>query len=253
MKKINEDIAITDPNLANQYANGKQQLVNKDAQINALNKQILKLQQDKIKIQQVMDQIEKKSAENAGTQPEPTKEETKKNTDLETAQKNLASQILMNSTTSESVYSNSLNNKLKLLKENILLESNETKISQIQLEIDKITSELNYLAENYSNPFSKDKFYNLSESYEEVQNYLLYVEVKDRNNKFVGKIFKRSPESKWFGKVIYGTSKTFENITYEEDYEEDDILNFLMDTYDNVRILSIQEFNQYSEEDIFEK
>jgi hypothetical protein len=37
----------------------------------------------------------------------------------------------------------------------------------------------------------------------------------------------------------------------KSDYEEDDIINFLTVNYDNVRVLSEKEFNEYTEDDIF--
>ena len=253
--KINEDVAITDPNLAQQYANGKQQLVNKDSLINGLNKQILKLQQDKIKIQQALDQIEKKSAENVGKPVEPAAGQpaaNTQNTDLAKAQQALAAQVLMNKPATESIYINNLSAKLRALNEVKYSSSNP---DAIQLEINEITSEIYHLTEASENPFAPNIFYNVSEAYEDAddQKYLMYVEIEDRDNKFMTKIFKRSPESKWFGRIIFGTSRTFENITYEADYEEDDILNFLSNTYDKVRLLSEDEFNNYTEADIFDK
>jgi hypothetical protein len=254
--KINEDVAITDPALAQQYSNGKQQLVNKDSQINALNKQILKLQQDKIKIQQAIDQIEKKSAETIGkpaATPDANQTKDTQNTDLAKAQQALAAQVLMNKPTTESIYINNLTSKLEMLKE--ISESSLGVDANIELEINRIKSEIDYLNEGFENPFASNVFYNVSEAYEDIDDreYVIYVEIEDKDNKFMAKIFKRSPDSKWFGKIIYGTSRTFENITYEADYEEDDILNFLINTYTKVRILSKEEFNNYKEDDIFYK
>ena len=47
MKRLNEDVAINDPQLAQQYANGQTQLMNKDKQINALQTQINNIQKQK--------------------------------------------------------------------------------------------------------------------------------------------------------------------------------------------------------------
>jgi len=258
--KINEDVAITDPNLAQQYANGKQQLVNKDSQINALNKQVLKLQNDKIKIQQALDQIEKKSAEVAANpttqnqQNQQNQAQQPENKQLAQAQQALAAQILMNKPTSESLYVANLKNKLISLKETLSsIPYNHPDALSTQIQIDALTLELDYINESSYNPFSKKVFYDVSEAYEDDEDdeYLLYVEIKDKDNKFLAKIFKPSADSKWFGKIIYGNSRTFENITYDSDYEEDDIINFLMYTYDSVRLLTKEEFNSYTEDDIF--
>jgi chromosome segregation ATPase len=173
MKKINEDVAITDPNLAQQYSNGKQQLVNKDSQINGLNKQILKLQQDKIKIQQALDQIEKKYADMVGKPAEPTtaqQPQNSQNTDLAKAQQALAAQVLMNKPTTESLYINNLTSKLHALKEIMHSSSNP---DAIKLEINEIESEIHHLTEAPENPFASDVFYNVSESYEDDDNDIL--------------------------------------------------------------------------------
>ena len=167
-KKVNEDVAITDPSLAQQYSNGKQQLVNKDSQINALNRQILKLQQDKIKIQQALDQIEKKSAESIGkpaVTPDANQPKTNQNTDLAKAQQALAAQVLMNKPTTESLYINSLNDKLRSLNEIKYSSSNP---DAIKLEINQIESEIFNLTKNFDNPFASNIFYNVSEAYEDI-------------------------------------------------------------------------------------
>ncbi len=61
MKKINEDVAITDPALMQQYSSGQKQLLDKDTQINALQKQIADIQAAKIPIQKAMAEIEQKA------------------------------------------------------------------------------------------------------------------------------------------------------------------------------------------------
>lgn len=257
-RTINEDVTITDPTLAQQYTNGKQQLANKDSQINALNKQILKLQADKIKIQNLLDQIEKKSADTIAKTAEtnqPAQQPTQQNKDLETAQRNLASQILMNKPTTESLQTLSLMNlssKLSMLEEEIA----KTDVSKVDPAIVEsaiqIKNEINRLNKKI-NPFSLNEFYDYNDSYvnDDVPNNLIYVEVTDKDNKFVAKIFKTTPTSEWEGKIIDGTSRTFEKMKYQTEYEEDDIVNFLMDSYDEVRVLSSEEFNKYEDDMIF--
>lgn len=248
MKKfLKEDISITDPNLAQQYANAKQQLINKDQQINALNKQILRIQSEKIKIQATIDQIEKNSANQQNQQPqnqEPAKnvQPQQKNKDLETAQKQLAAQVLMNQPTSESLATMNIKNKISTLNE--IAESDTNKKNEINNIINSINVGINESNSLSSNPFSVKEFYDAGE--EDPYDYgVVYVEITENDNTFVGKIFKPHASSDWIGKLVSGESSTFERLTYKNDYEEDDIINFLFVNYEGVKVLSETKFNEY--------
>lgn len=260
MKRINEDISITDPNLAQQYANAKQQLITKDQQINALNKQILRLQSEKIKVQAVIDQIEKNSAGNANQQQpqqqQQQQQQQNKNKDLETAQKQLAAQVLMNQPTSESMTIGRLNmlNRINALNE-LAKTASADEAPAMYREIRILSEAAGVKIEEDLNPFGALSFYKMTEGEDNAnsddEDAVLYVEITDNDNRFLAKIFKPSNESDWVGKIIYGTSRTFEKIAYKSDYEEDDIINFLIVNYDSVRVLSENEFNEYTEDDIF--
>jgi len=108
------------------------------------------------------------------------------------------------------------------------------------------------------NPMSKDKFYDLSEAYAEIEDeesredyldedFVFYVKINDNDNEFIGKIFKISPDGDWFGVVKKGKDKSFEMISYQPEYDEIDIVNFLGDNYDEVEIIDNHEFNAYIE------
>jgi hypothetical protein len=261
MKKINEDISITDPTLAQQYANAKQQLINKDQQINALNKQILRIQSEKIKVQAIIDQIEKNSASgNNQQQPQQQQQQQQqqqnKNKDLESAQKQLAAQVLMNQPTTESLTIGRLNmmNRINALNELAKTASAEEAPAMYR-EIRILSEAAGVKIEEDLNPFGALSFYKMTEEEgdgdPDNEQSVLYVEITDHDNRFLAKIFKPSSESDWVGKIIYGTSRTFERLAYKSDYEEDDIINFLTVNYDNVRVLSEKEFNEYTEDDIF--
>lgn len=256
MKKINEDISITDPGLAQQYANAKQQLINKDQQINALNKQILRIQSEKIKVQAIIDQIEKNSASKTDQQPhQPQQSQQQQNKELDNAQKQLAAQVLMNQTTSESITMGRLNilDRIKVLNEFVETSSAE-EAPGIYREIRILSEAAGVKIEKDVNPFGALSFYGMTESKDSTdtdeETSVLYVEITDRHNRFLAKIFKPTNETDWIGKIIYGASETFEKISYRSDYEEDDIINFLIVNYDSVRVLSEKEYNEYTEDDI---
>lgn len=121
-----------------------------------------------------------------------------------------------------------------------------------------ITNDLE-MSESY-NPMSIENFYDLSEAYVEHINkeseedyinkdYVFYVKINDKGNEFIGKIFKVRPDGDWFGQVAQGDSDTFAKISYEPEYDEMDIVEFLGENYDQVEIIDMHEYNEYIEED----
>ena len=113
------------------------------------------------------------------------------------------------------------------------------------------------------NPMSSSNFYNLSEDYIETntsfekkseneysdEDYLFYVRIADGHNEFIGKVFKLSPDGEWYGIVKEGKNASFEKLTYDANYMPLDIINFLKDTYAEVEIINLDEFNNYIEGD----
>jgi len=119
------------------------------------------------------------------------------------------------------------------------------------------------------NPMTPENFYNIDEAYIEREgevekktkedyldnDYLFYVKVIDGDNEFIGKVFKLSPDGDWYGIVKKGEDDSFEKISYEPEYDEMDIVEFLGDSYDTIEIIDQHEFNDYIEdtEDIDEE
>jgi len=144
----------------------------------------------------------------------------------------------------------------------------EKEVKKLQAQIDKIQKKKEAKQEKYDtfesyNPMSADKFYTLSEAYIEMEDeeekktskedyldedYVFYVKINDDDNEFIGKIFKISPDGDWFGIVKKGDDDSFEKISYEPEYDEIDIVDFLGDNYDTVEIIDRQEFNDYIED-----
>lgn len=280
MKKLNEDVVINDPGLAQQYANGQTQLLNKDKQINALQKQINSIEQSKNEIARKMAEIEKKSAQ---SQPDEVQQQL--------AQQQVASQAQV-AATSESLiikeneeYSNYLEDAYNALTDELVMlqqlpiskqsPDHDKLIWHIKREISELDSELNTenseqednwdsngykLSEkNEDNPLSVDNFYDLSEAYVDditfdnkeynEEEFLFYVRITDNHNEFIGKIFKMSPDGEWYGIIKDGEDDSFEKISYDASYDEQQIVDFLQETYDEVEIIDINEFNNYIEGD----
>lgn len=236
MKKLNEDVMISDPAMAQQYANGQTQLLNKDKQINALQKQINLIEQSKNDIAKKMSEIEKKSAANQGDQV--TQQLDQQQQAVQTTGQP-AQQGTMN--TSESIVIR------------VYEEDEDPKLGTLANVYDNV------------NPVSLENFYDVSEAYVEddkfsrhpneeeydANKYLFYVRVTDitAQNEFIGKIFKTSPDGEWYGLVKDGEAKSFEQISYDASYDEEQIVDFLKETYDEVEIIDIDEFNNYIEGD----
>jgi len=113
---------------------------------------------------------------------------------------------------------------------------------------------IDYDEENSENPASYKNFWgDLDEDVDEKKtredylddSFLFYTKIVENGKPFIGKIFKISPDSDWNGVVKVGESSTFEKITYETEYDELDIIEFLKDNYEDVEILDRHEYNEY--------
>ena len=262
MKKINEDVAITDPALMQQYASGQKQLLDKDTQINALQKQVADIQNAKIPIQKAMAEIEQKAgvaqqqkeaetlAQQAKTQPQP-------GTDQSSVIPPPNESILIsdnNPSLLEELYDEYAYLKINGSKEeltSICKRIQEAKNEKINIDV--------------TNPMATDSFYDLSEAYVELvgqekrdennyieNDYVFYVKIDDGKNNFIGKIYKVSPDGEWFGHVKKGNSDTFEKISYDPEYDEMDIIKFLGKTYNKVEIIDKLNYNEFIEDDMEE-
>jgi hypothetical protein len=106
------------------------------------------------------------------------------------------------------------------------------------------------------NPASSENFYVLNEAYVETdqekktpegyaeKDYVFYVRITEDGEEFVGKIFKDSPDEDWYGLVKIGESSTFEKMSYQPEYNEADIVDFLAGTYEEVEIIDEEEFTE---------
>jgi hypothetical protein len=116
------------------------------------------------------------------------------------------------------------------------------------------------------NPMSAENFYNLSETYAEIEDekknddedldkeFLFYVKIIDEGSEFIGKIYKTRPDGDWYGKIKQGDGGNFERISYPTEYDEVDIVKFLGEEYDKIEMIDQHEFNDYIEgEDLEEE
>lgn len=144
------------------------------------------------------------------------------------------------------------------------IEKLEKQLEKKEKQLDDMGYPVYNLDDNY-NPMRFDIFYNLNENkkYDPEmidyrndtredyldEDYVFYIKVIDGDNWFIGKIFKVNPDGDWYGKIKKGDDDSFEKMSYEGDYEETDIVDFLADNYEKVEIIDIHEFNDYLEND----
>jgi hypothetical protein len=77
---------------------------------------------------------------------------------------------------------------------------------------------------------------------------VFYVKVEDEGEAFIGKIYKLFDEGDWRSKIVDGESETFEQLNYDPDWDEVDIVAFLRENYADAEIVSEDEFNDHVEE-----
>jgi len=114
--------------------------------------------------------------------------------------------------------------------------------------LDKTIIMLSKLHETYVEMEGEEKRQESKEDYLD-EDYVFYVKINEEDNEFIGKIFKISPDGDWYGIIKKGEDDSFEKISYEPEYDEIDIIEFLGDSYDNIEIIDIHEFNEYIEDD----
>ena len=81
---------------------------------------------------------------------------------------------------------------------------------------------------------------------------VFYVEVTDDDKTFTGKIYKLFDEGDWRAKVVDGESETFEQLNYDPDWDEFDIIAFLRENYDGAELIDEEEFDEQIEESLNE-
>jgi len=318
MNKINENVTITDPQLAQQYTNAQKQLNDLNAQENTLRQQINDINQKKIQISNVLSQIEQKSTaqqittnQNQQNNEKQQPQQTQNTVTIAPQSQQTNESLLVKIVSDENDFNSILNSELDDLKDQMIYgvshKLDQRIIDFILKKIDLVKSELkndneilsgpdiknnNIKDKNityFTNPLSANNFYDdnfedndfeddnfedndfeddnfedneLEESYidyegendentekdiiDEDNNYVFYVKITDYNNEtFIGKIFKITPDGDWYQSVKIGENKIFDKVSYDSNYDEDDIIDYLINTYDEVEIIGSDEYNEY--------
>jgi len=74
---------------------------------------------------------------------------------------------------------------------------------------------------------------------------LFYAKILGKSGEFIGKIYKVSPDGNWFGKIIWGEDPTFEKVKYKPSHDENQVVQVLTSTYEEVSIVDPIEFKDY--------
>lgn len=294
MKNLNEDVAINDPQLAQQYANGQKQLMDKDKQINALQQQINNIEKQKNEISKQMAMIQQKAAQAQPVQNQ-NNNQNNQNNNIQNNNQNTSESLVIKESinSSESYYQHLVNTYERLTDELMKIMNNDPNnkndINKLKYEIQDVINELNEIDEEEDlynrqqeqeinrqqqeqemywreqeqyenvNPMSVESFYTLNEAYVENEDedikkklddtdkdpFVIYLKIEHEGDMFIGKVFKTSEDSDWYGLVTVNEDKKFEKISYPSSYEEDDIISFLEDTYDLVEPIDVLEYNEY--------
>jgi hypothetical protein len=79
---------------------------------------------------------------------------------------------------------------------------------------------------------------------------LFFVKISNEGDEFVGKIYKLFDEGDWRSKLIDGESETFEQLNYDPEWDEFDIIGFLRENYENAELIDEDEYNDHIEENL---
>ena len=95
-------------------------------------------------------------------------------------------------------------------------------------------------------PESKEDIADVDDKIDEEK--VFYVKIDDEGEEFIGKIYKLFDEGDWRSKLVDGISETFEQLNYDPDWDEVDIVAFLRENYADAEIIDESEFNGHVEE-----
>lgn len=259
------NIPISDPDIAQKLASGQIALNKEDLKIEQLKNKMVIINKRKSRIQKAMIKAQEEGAMKMKQQAKDDAQAQKIAKDTTdqaaTAQQPAPLVALPQIPTTESLLQSEFN-ELELLEDKIITLYNQNKDIPIKMiekiiEGETVESVKNYnLISKYG--ISKDKFYDVSEAFEEseeekktkeeiAENYMHFIKVYNDEEWFIGKIFKETSDGDWFGEVKAGESDNFDNISYEPDYDIIDIIQFLRDTYDKVEVIDELEYNDYVE------
>jgi len=242
----------TDIETAQKIANGQAALNREDLKLQQLKDRMIPINKKKAQIQKAMIKIQ---ADNAQRMKARAKEQAKQQKEIIKAQQAqqqqpaapVATPVLP---TTESLLQNDLD-RIELLEDYIvvLMQEDKPNYKKINELIEEFKPKI--LKEN-DNPMSIENFYNLSEEKktEELDDdFLFYIKAYDEDDWFIGKIFKISADEDWYGIVKAGENDTFDKISYDPEFDEEAIVDFLRDTYDSVEIIDQAEYDDYAEEE----
>ena len=202
-ESLNEDVTITDPQLSQQYTGIQKQIIDKQNQINQINRDILTLEKNKASIEQQQSAQTQKTTTTQPAQP---------------AQTTAPAQPAQPAAKTENYHSiSSLDSFI-----NEALEDPSNIDAMDVLNVD------DYDASRDED--TKEKVEKAQDDFKEDDDqYVFYVKVDDGGDEFVAKIYKNDPESDWLGSVKVGENTAFEKMSYETEYNKEDILDFLHD------------------------
>jgi len=260
-------VPVTDPVVAQKLANGQTALAREDMKLQALKDKMIPINKKKAQIQKAMIRAQEENARNMKAQ---ATEQAKQQSQIKVAQEaqaaaqqtSSASAVAAQATvpTTESLLQNDLD-QIELLEDQIVVlmqkeKPDYTKINNLieGLKINKLKLKPEITLES-DNPMSRDKFYDLSEAFDDLEkkteiedDYIFYVKVYNDDDWFIGKIFKNDPIEDWYGLVKAGEDDVFEKISYDPEYDKNAIVDFLKKTYDQVELIDNAEYNDYAEE-----
>lgn len=81
---------------------------------------------------------------------------------------------------------------------------------------------------------------------------VFYVKVDHEGEEFIGKIYKLFNDGDWRSKLVDGESETFEELNYDPEWDEFDIIAFLRENYADAELIDEAEFNNHAEEPVDE-
>jgi hypothetical protein len=204
--------------MSQEYVGLQKQIIDKQNQINQINRDILTLEKNKSAIEQRASQTQKTTT----TQPAQPAQTT---TPAQPAQPAAKTENYHSISSLDSFINEALEDPSNIDAMDVL------NVDDYDASHDEDTKEE---VEKAQDDFKEDD-----------DQYVFYVKVDDGGDEFVAKIYKNDPESDWLGSVKVGENTAFEKISYETEYNKEDILDFLHDNYDDVEIIDQEKYDNY--------
>jgi len=124
-------------------------------------------------------------------------------------------------------------------------------ISSMGLEPTEISADVKYI-ENEDDDIEhldvENDDVDIVETDEEIdEDKVFYVKVSKDGAEFTGKIYKLFNDGDWRAKIVDGNSDTFEQLNYDPEFDEVDIIAFLRENYDSAELIDQNEFDDHAE------